>query len=300
MREKCKSLNAVSANDDTRWFVQLVDKNMKELYKIFLYIPRDFPNAPPQITVSDVLDHPWVNQDTKVVQHPLVISWNAHNELGAILMDVLREFTTKKPRVVDNDSRLRRTSVQSSASQSSPSIIEIVAMPSIPPDFPELKELPLEVLEDLDKEPARLGTYIDSMELMTKYRTMTRMAREETLLVAKEGLIAQGLLDHSEQNLQSVLADISKLRAEFEESLQERDSIMSHYTPNYLLRDLSVLADQMDTQSAHFIESFERDEESRNKYLQQRILYHKAMALSELLTVHSGSRALGSPRGGVK
>ncbi len=300
MREKCKSLNAVSPNDDTRWFIQLVDKNMQELYKIFIYIPRDFPTAPPQITVSVVLDHPWVNSGTKVVQHPLIIAWNSHNDIGAILMDVLREFTTKKPRAIEDESVLRRSSVQSSASQSSPSIIEIVAVPNIPAEFDELKPLTLDRLEELDKEPGYLDKFIDSMELITKYRNLKNDARAETLLTAKEAKIAEENLNQSTGKLQSVLDDISELRVEFEEVLRERDSIMSHYTPKYLLKDLSVLADQMDAQSAQFVDELEKDDESKNKYLHQRILYHKAMALSELLTVHSGSRALGSPRSGAK
>jgi len=300
LREQCKSLNPVSANDDTRWFIQLVDKNMQELYKIFVYIPRDFPTAPPQITVSIALNHPWVHATTKVVQHPQVIPWNPKNDLSAIVIDVLREFTTKKPAILQDDSLLRRGSAQSSASQSTPSIIEIVAMPSIPLEFPELKSLPLDDLEALERDSLTLDSFIDSMALMNKYKEMKDAERAVTLQRAQDAIRQQERLDCVQNQIQEDFENMANLRSELELVMQERDSIMSHYTPKYLARDLSVLAEKVERESGTFIEADELTDDVKSKFLQQRALYHKAMALGELLTVHSGSRIIGSPRSATK
>lgn len=300
IRDKCKSINPVSPNDDTRWFIQLVDKNMQELYKIFVYIPRDFPTAPPQITLSTVLDHPWVNHATKVVQHPQLIHWDPVTDLAAVLLDVLREFTTKKPTLLNDDSVLRRGSLQSSTSQSAPGLVEVVGMPAIPSEFPELKTLPLDTLEAFDRDTVKLDAYVDSMAILVKYREMKDSERTATFNRAQESLRVKDRIDDLQRQIDSDFENIGLLRSGLEKLMQERDSILSHYTPKFLLKDLYGLADKAEAESASFIQASDGTDDAKSKYLQQRILYHKAMALSELLTVHSGSRILGSPRSATR
>ncbi len=299
LRDQCKSLNPVSTSDDTRWYIQLVDKDMHELYKIFLYIPRDFPTSPPQITLSAALDHVWVNQATKVVQHPRVMTWDPRCDLSSVILDVLREFTTKKPKILHGDV-LRRESVQSSASQSSPSLIEVVSMPPLPQEFPELKALALDDMEMMDRNSSHLDAFVDSMPLIVKYHKMKEAEGADCLMQAHAATRQKEKVDSLQNQIQTDFESIACTRAELEKVMQERDSIMSHYTPKYLSKDLTLLAEKADRESAAFIETETLTEESRSKFLQQRILYHKAMAFSELLTVHSGSKILGSPRSALR
>lgn len=299
MRDRCRSINPVSSTDDTRWYIQLVNKDMVELYKIFVYIPRDFPTSPPQITVSHILEHSWVNASTKVVQHPELVSWKTGNDLGNILVDILQEFTTKKPRVIKDDSA-RRDSAQSSVSQSAGSYVEVLAMPAIPADFPELQALSVDELENLDKDPSVLDSFISTLPLMQTYHKMKDAERKVSLSTAQEALLVHDDLKNSQKLVNSLGETLEGLRKDLETVLDERDQIMSHYTPKYLLKDLSELSNQTDRDSARFLDSQNQSEEAKSAYLQQRILYHKSMALSDLLTVHSASRIIGSPRNQTK
>jgi hypothetical protein len=300
MRERCKTLTPVSSNDDTWWFVQLVDRNMKELYKINLYLPVEFPTNPPQVSLSVVLEHEWVDPTTKRVWHPKLRHWNPRFEIGSILMEILSELTTKKPRIIADSDSNRRTSVaESSVTQSS--VAEVLAIPSIPNEVHELVDLPLDILEKLESDPTELDKFIDSMALVSRYTRMKDDEKQKTLLVAQSTVSEQGTLNKSVTALDAVFDQLTSLKTELEKVMTERDAMMSKYTPKYLLNDLREIAELTDRQTSRIVKASDISlEELKSQLLQQRLLHHKAMALSELLSVHSGSHIIGSPRSASK
>ena len=150
MRQQCKSLNQFYGNDDSMWYIQLVDKNMQELYKILLTLPKDFPNVAPQISVSQLLDHPWVDPAVRTVRHPTVVGWNPKCDVGTVILDVLREFTTKKPTLIpDNNTPRGQTTVK-------PADNDI----TVPAVFPGLNDLPLEYLQKMDEDDSLLNDFV--------------------------------------------------------------------------------------------------------------------------------------------
>ncbi len=286
MKEQCKSLNPVVAGDDSQWFVQLVDKNMRELYKIYLHLPRGFPTTPPRVSLSVILNHPWVDPRTKTVNHPSLVGWSRDSEIGRIMMDILREFTTKKPPVIQSGSPNSSISEASNMTTA----IETVTMPVIPTAFPDLNDLPLDKLEALESDPKALEAYVESMPILDRYKTLSAESRtrnNETKMIISD---AYDRLLSSQFQQEGDLKSIQMAKMDLDLVTEQKEGLLSTFTPQTLLRDLTEVIQSTDAEQARLSSEFTTIDEMKANFIGNRILHHKAAALSELLSAHSTSR----------
>ena len=292
MRQKCKSVNRANSGDDTHWYIQLVDKSMNELYKILIFLPREFPIAPPKITVTQKLRHPWVNMQTLEVFHHDLTSWSSRSDLGATVVEILREFTTSKPAIVGESNTQQ---VTSTILPQSGNILEMVSMPVIPGDFPELKSLKDAELELLDSDSAVFDGFITNLILVTKYRQMKEELLHDNVDEASSLIKLHDSVLSAQSLLETHTQDLSLLQKNVDALVVERDSLMKKFTPKTLLDDLSKLVDSTESETNSILSNFTLTEDSKAALLQQRIMHHKAKALTELISIHGTSKLSTSP-----
>lgn len=292
MKEQCKSLNPVVSGDDTQWFIQLVDKNMRELYKIFLTLPRGFPTTPPRVTLSVPLGHPWVDPNSKVVNHPSIVSWSRESEIGRIMMDILKEFTTKKPVVMQDVVSTPRVGVGSQApSPARPSgVIETVAFPVLPTEYSELNDLSLEQLEAMEADPNLLDAYLDKLVIVQKYKQVASETKSKSRELAMTISEDYDKLLNSQFMQDTQLAQIHQTKAILETLLVQKDAMLCKFTPKNLLSDLTAIVARTEKETSRLLSEMSSIEEVKPQLIEQRMLHHKANALSELLSAHSTSR----------
>lgn len=291
MKEQCKSLNPVVAGDDSQWFVQLVDKNMRELYKIYVHLPRGFPTTPPRVSLSVALSHPWVDPKSKNVSHPGLVAWSRDSEIGRIVMDILREFTTKKPSVIQSgDEPISGKTISPVVITSSPVVIETVAMPAIPTEFPELNDLPLDKLEALDIDSVALDSFVETMAILERYKRLGAESRSRTNEVTMIVSDSYDKLLNSQFTQENNLRTIQQTKVQLDLLNEQKESLLFKFTPQNLVKDLAEVVRTTDAEHARFVAEFTSIEDVKARMIENRILHHKAAALAELLSAHSGSR----------
>ena len=169
-----------------------------------------------------------------------------------------------------------------------------VPVPAIPIDFPELRNLSVEQLEQLEMNQTALEEFVGNMPIIQNYRK----AREETDTKANDQAL-QNLTAHSKLNtatgdLDSLANRLNEVRERTEISFSERDDLMSKFTPKNILRDLETIAQSTDRETEKILSEFTSLDTAKTAILNQRILHHKAKALADLISSH-GSRVV-SPR----
>jgi len=170
-------------------------------------------------------------------------------------------------------------------------------MPNIPQDFPDLDDLPLDTLEKLETDPAELEKFIHTMPIVVKYATIRKTENEKSVSDGTRVQEYHTAIRMKTEHLDKSFEELGSLRKQLEDVMAERDAVMAKFTPKNLVKELNKLAESTDKETNQISGSNSLSlEDMKSKILQQRILHHKAAALSELLTVHSGSHILTSPR----
>ena len=171
-----------------------------------------------------------------------------------------------------------------------------VPMPALPTEFPELKDMPAEMLEQLEVNQSALDEFVSNLSILEKYRTMTRQSDDQSIRSAQTNTDAMAASDIIRGEIEMLVKQLQDAKKRAEESFTERDAVLLKFTPKSLLKDLNDLAESTDQETEKIISEFTSLEPAKAAILQQRILHHKAKALADLIAAHSGSRLGTSPK----
>jgi tRNA G10 N-methylase Trm11 len=172
---------------------------------------------------------------------------------------------------------------------------DLVPLPALPVDFPELRALSQEKLEQLEVNPLSLDDFILNMAVVQKYSKAKAETDRKRYEICRKSVAYNFDIDESREELSSASTRLGEARRKTQESNAERDSLMSKYTPKNLMHDLDKVAESCETVTNELMSSFTSVEAAKAEFLSQRVLYHKAMALSDLISSHGSRSQITTP-----
>lgn len=72
----------------------------RTMVTITIWLPSDFPQGRPTLSVSPALAHHWVDREMRIIGHGSLAGWNPSFSLGKIIKDVEIEFNLRPPSIV--------------------------------------------------------------------------------------------------------------------------------------------------------------------------------------------------------
>lgn len=65
-----------------------------------IYLPPQFPSVPPQIRLilAGSVVHPWIDNQMMVSNHPSILRWSVHTDVGALVKQICEEFARSPPK----------------------------------------------------------------------------------------------------------------------------------------------------------------------------------------------------------
>ena len=177
---------------------------------------------------------------------------------------------------------------------------ELFPMPTLPVDFPEIKAIPTEMLEQLEINQTALDEFVSNMEIVAKYKKQAVELDEKKTKMASKNVSEKARVDFLREECATVASELKEVKSRAEKSFAERDAMMSKYTPKNLVLNLDNLAASTDTETERLMSEFTSLDAAKASILQQRIVHHKARALSDLISSHSTARVGQSPRHNMK
>lgn len=168
--------------------------------------------------------------------------------------------------------------------------IETVPLPALPVDFPELRSLPLDKLEQLELNPLSLDDFIANMTIIHNYTKAKEETNAKKIEICRNSLAVHSKIEFLRESVLQSSDHLRAAREKAEQSNAERNILLSKHTPKNLMQDLTKVAESSEAAADKIASSFTSVEAAKADFLTQRVLYHKAMALSDLISAH-GTRS---------
>lgn len=89
--------NVVELKAQTEYRIPITHQGHNIALRIFL--PPQFPQDKPIVSVTPPVRHPWVSPTMEVVGCPGLVSFGVHTDLGRVVQDIVREFNRNPPMV---------------------------------------------------------------------------------------------------------------------------------------------------------------------------------------------------------
>ncbi|KAI9090312.1 hypothetical protein DFS34DRAFT_637821 [Phlyctochytrium arcticum] len=276
--------------------------------QLTITLPPSFPESPPTIHVSPLVQHAWVDRSGFVVGHERLARWDGGRGvvLGKLVKEIVQEFTLRPP-----SRSLAQGPLSGSSGSSSPQHYQLryqtpppvtsnnhqqyqqpqFAPPQYtsptfrPPTFPNWTR-PLEAIEDMARNSIALDSYFEELEHVRNMRAV-----HADLVRNNEQLARRTLARESELNtLQSTLADQLALyrtqHQKFLETAHLREDAVTRFNPDYITSTLRALISRTDAECDALAASLVRGdgssvEEFSRQYRELRKTYHLRAAKLE-------------------
>ncbi|CAD7937319.1 unnamed protein product [Amoebophrya sp. A25] len=97
LRQRVPRIMQMSPNGN-QWSVNLTDPRGQLITQLMISLSLQFPSAPPDIRVTPLVGHPWIDREGAIMGHPhLGRKWHPSLDLGRIVSEILQEFTMRPP-----------------------------------------------------------------------------------------------------------------------------------------------------------------------------------------------------------
>lgn len=295
--------------DQNQWGIKLVNPDMTLLTQICISFPATFPLTPPDVRVSPVVVHRWIDQATGVVVgHPdLSRQWHANLDIGRIASEIVQEFTMRPPVALDRtpfDSVSSRNSADnpSGTSADNPSLCSVEHSTGpyldIPNELPEITNLPVESLSVLDQSEEALHDFLGEMDVMQGKKVVLVELLENNAGIATKTLELEPIFRNIATQLGAKFKVIQERRDEVTILLAEQKTLMKKTDLPRLQEMLhakiaQAMANCEDVQQG-LVAQQERGEGkfSLKTYFDSRRIFHRLAAKSDKVRVALGPTEL--------
>ena len=161
---------------------------------------------------------------------------------------------------------------------------DTVPLPALPIDFPELKTLSLDKLEQLEMNPLSLDDFISNMAIVQSYKKAKDDTDTRNIDICRNSISASSKIENTRMQISSVSNQMLQARERAQQSTADRELVMSKYTAKSLVKDLEQVRQSSDAATERLSGSFDTVEAVKAEFISQRILHHKAVALSDLIS----------------
>ncbi|KDR10569.1 vacuolar protein sorting-associated protein 37A isoform X2 [Zootermopsis nevadensis] len=247
-------------------------------------LPPEFPLEKPVLKVSPQIDHPWVNEQCKVVSAPGLLNFTVHSDLGRVVQAIIREFERRPPPLVGDagggTSTTHHTGQESCTSgRTSPPYMMLAFAQQQQQrvlSFPELLDLSAAELEHLSQSEDRLDEFIDKLPPVLKLNNAVEDMISKNEELAKENLTKEPQLEKLRYGVQDKLEALAILKDSYESLSQEYQRLSDKYAPSSIKESLRLAALHSDEESEQIAEQFLSGkisvEQFVSMYLQKRTL----------------------------
>ncbi|CEM14369.1 unnamed protein product [Vitrella brassicaformis CCMP3155] len=305
--------------DESRWQVQLVNQQFHTICTLQVLLPDQFPSVAPRISVTERLEHPWLNAD-HVTGHPALRSWNPHCHLGTVVSEIVKEFTRNPPRhtagpataaaaipsrttqpvgAASSDRSVggvqqpppplygQSVSPPGTSGPSTPSNRPRTPLPPCPAEFERVKQMSLAELEFYKDNPNCLDDLITESEQLQQYAAMTSDLIKANAEVLEKNLARQQEVEEAQKAVTEKWTALQARKAEVEGLLKEQDALMQRFNAPQMVSALAEEA-RADFTAAEEVkrELFSASIDLhtfKRAYLQHRKDFHRKMAKKEKL-----------------
>ena len=164
-------------------------------------------------------------------------------------------------------------------------------MPAIPTEFPELKDLPLETLEQLEFNQTALDDYISKMPTVQKYSVARKEAVDSRNDLAAKNVALKARLDVLHDEVELIASRLLDSKERAASTMTDRDELMSKYTPKNLVKDLQKISATSDAETERILSEISDLDTAKSQVMEQRMKHHKARALIDLISAYDSNKS---------
>lgn len=262
---------------------------------LIVFLPPQFPQDKPVITIQPPVRHLWVDVNSKVVNCPNINSFSVHSSLHSAVQAVVDEFMNNPPVVVSQvpyqpgsrgypsmfqttanifsiypsmpsyTSPTSTTETTVSSSQNSTQVPETTNCDSTIPDFsqadifstfPELKTKGRTELLEIVNEEEKILEIIQNMPEVKRVVEEREKISCRCTELAKENLSKKPVINDLKIQLREQLRQFESLRAEFEKNQEKQMLLMDQFHPSMIQNNLKVAILETEEESDRVVEEF--------------------------------------------
>jgi len=272
----------------------------------------DFPRVPPTIIVSPVLQHPMVDPQGFLLQsaHENLLKWTVHASLGKTVYEIIQKLMRDSPTPVPTTFTTLGTNAAfnpiSGGQQSAsiplsnypptsnraplPSVSNSTSLPSIPSEFPELKDKSQAELTLLLSDDNELKKFFDSLSIVGTMRKVKEDLRARNEVLARENLQKEAEIDRLKRELITKQQTLGEKRNVYDSKYKKQQEIMKQFSPSAMIEKLGLLANEAEMESEQIANQFINDQmdyrEFVKLFMEKRKLYHLRSAKRESLIIN--------------
>lgn len=273
-----QKLNVTILHTDVQYKVDFPVKSESTItvYSIVINLPPSFPNDPPVLLVQPPCSHKYLDPAQLVVNLPALDNFKRKPDLSSVVKHIISEFEKNPPIPLVLNAFEQQQQEEILRSYTSPylPVVKPEALPTPPTVhvacdtdqppgtsklqavLPELEELSIEELRELDTDEMQLLALIQGTELAQNISQKREEISKRVESIANENLSLSKNLVSLRDQLVSKHKTCEKLKAEYENNIMKFSEVTEWMTLPNLSLTLQVSAAEQEQVADKLVEDF--------------------------------------------
>lgn len=273
-------LNVSMIHGDVQYKVDFVLKyeNEQYAYTIIIDLPPSFPLEPPMLFVHPPCSHKYLDAAQVVVNFPPLDNFKSKPDLASVIKRLINEFEKTPPipllvqgyqdQIVDDDISnsyakqypdIKEAGMSAKTKNTSDNGNKSAAVPNglqLPDIIPELEDMPLEELKELDEDEIQLLGVFHSTEMSKAIHNEREEISKRIEKIANDNLSRSADLEKCRENLVKSFDKCQKLKEEYDGNVKKFMEASEWMSLNNLSLRIQVSAAEQEEKAEKMVEKF--------------------------------------------
>ncbi|XP_039259658.2 vacuolar protein sorting-associated protein 37A-like [Styela clava] len=271
--EKLKQLklNVTMIQRDVQYQVDFILKHENEqyAYTIIIDLPPAFPSEAPMLFVHPPCSHKYLDAAQVVVSFPPLDNFKSKPDLSSVVKRLINEFEKNRPipllvqgYQIDNEmsedyiAQLSEVTQMNSNSNDSTKSTSVYNGPKLPDVIPELDNLSLEELKDLDEDEIQLLGVFHSTEMSKAIHDEREEISKRIEKIAKDNLSRSADLEKCRENLVKSFDKCQKMKEEYDGNVKKFMEASEWMSLNNISLRIQVSTAEQEEKAEKMVENF--------------------------------------------
>ncbi|XP_053695765.1 vacuolar protein sorting-associated protein 37A [Sabethes cyaneus] len=252
---KIFNLNVQEVVENEEYLVNF-DSGGREI-AINIILGPGFPNEKPTLIVSPILNHPWVNATTGVIENaPGILNYTIHSDLGRVVQAIGREFEKHPPSVLNDSSSCAPQHNRTESNQENCTDSRNIASPVAEQDSFGLCALQIDELTRLNNDEDYREDFIEKISFVQKQSNEMNYLMSQIETLASDNVAKKLLIEEQRQRLDKLLLDFKELGERYDASNQMYQRKAEDFSPQHIKELLQIAVSTADAKSDEEAQKF--------------------------------------------
>lgn len=269
-----QKLSVTSLHGDTQYKVEFIVKydNTITRYSIVIDLPPAFPNEPPVLFVQPPCSHKYLDAAQMVVNFPPLENFKKKQDLSSVVKHLVAEFEKSPPipLVLNEFEQQQQEEILRIYTPTRPEEMPTIHIandncsipeqsysgPRLPDILPEIEDLSLEELKELDSDEMQLLALFHGTELAKGISEKREEISKRIESIANENLSKSGELESLKTELVQKHEMCRSLKDEYDKNLLKFNEATEWMSLPNLSLTMQVAAADQEQKSEQIVESF--------------------------------------------